>query len=166
LGTISYDEIRQDGSIRGFTCQISLKKFKEYLLESRALAPSQPSTPSTQGSLPGNVASATQLERTPVYIAKHGDTYESIAEWKYGDPLLGVLLRQMNGRSPMTKNAPSGVADLQPGEEVKLYPVTDLPREKVKPLCHVLKTDTLLATDNRRRFFELRSKITAVLPRR
>lgn len=145
LGTISYDEIREDGTLRGFTTQITLKRYKEYRIES---------VPISQG------------ERTPVYVAKHGDTYESIAQWRYGDPLLGVLLRQMNGRAPMTKNAPKGAADLKQGEEVKLYPITELPREKIRQQCHVLKTDNLLATDNRRRFFELRSTIRAVLPRR
>lgn len=145
MGTISYDEIREDGTIRGFTCQITVKRFTEYQLET---------TPVSQG------------ERTPVYVAKHGDTYESIAAWRYGDPLLGVLLRQMNGRAPMVKNAPTGASDLKPGEEIKLYPINELQREKIQPLCHVLKSNNRLAVENRRRFFELRSTIRAVLPRR
>jgi len=162
LGTISYDEIRDDGSIRGFTCQITIKRFTEYQIETTPVSQSNQELVQRHG----RYAMAYSPERTPVYVAKHGDTYESIAQWRYGDPLLGVLLRQMNGRAPMVKNAPTGAADLKPGEEVKLYAINELQREKIQPLCHVLKSNNRLALENRRRFFELRSTIRAVLPRR
>jgi hypothetical protein len=142
LGGVVYDEIRNDGTIRGVTLNVSLKRFTRYIVE--------------QSSIP-------QLEQTPAHVVAHGETYEMIAYHRYGDPLLGVLLRQMNPRAPMTKQFPTGIADLKQGERVKLYPVQSLKREKIRPLCHVLKQDNYLAADNRRYFFELRSKEKAVL---
>jgi hypothetical protein len=145
LGGIRYDEIRDDGSLRGVTLSITLKKWSPFRFEQVV---------------------TNQGEQTPTHIVKHGETYEMIAHREYGDPMLGVLLRQMNPRYPMTKKAPKGVADLQPGEEVKIYPIRDLRRKPIRPECHVLKTNNRIAADNRRYFFELRSSEIGTIPRR
>ena len=145
LGQITYDEIRPDRSLRGVTLNITLKRHTPFTFEQ---------------------VTTTPTARTPVHIVKHGETYEMIAYDHYGDPMLGVLLRQMNPRSPMTKKAPQAVADLSPGEEVRIYPVRDMKNKPIKPLCHVLRTDNRVAADNRRYFFELRSTQIASLPRK
>lgn len=144
IGGITYDEIRSDGTPRGVTLSITLKHRTRFRFEQVVTA---------------------QTERTPTHIAIHGETYEMIAEREYGDPMLGVLLRQMNPRSPMTKNAPRSVADLSPGDEVKIYPIRDMRREPVRPKCHILRMDNRLAADNRRYFFELRAREIATIPR-
>ena len=145
LGGIVYDEIRDDGSLRGVTLTITLKRFEQYRIEQVPIS---------------------QAEQTPAHEAKHGETYEMVAMHRYGDPLLGVLLRQRNPRAPMTVDYPTSVADLEPGNLVKIFPVREMKREDVKPLCHVLRTDNYVAADNRRIFFESRSKIIATLPRK
>lgn len=145
LGGVSYDEIRSDGSIRGVSLNITLKRFKEYLIQQQALP---------------------TLEQTPAHVVRHGETYEMIAYRRYGDPMLGVLLRQLNPRAPMNAQFPTGVADLKPGERVKLFPVSDLKRERIMPQCHVLRQDNYIAADNRRYYFELRSKEKAALPKK
>jgi len=145
LGGVTFDDIRDDGSIRGVTMNMTLKRHKQYIYE--------------QTTLP-------QTSQTPAHVSKHGETYEMIAHRRYGDPLLGVLLRQKNPRAPMDAQFPTGVADLKVGERVKLYPVTELNREKIRPLCHILRQDNYIAADNRRYFFELRSSEVATYPRR
>jgi len=145
LGGVTYDEIRHDGTLRGVTLQMTLKRYTPYIFE--------------QAPLP-------QLEQTPAHIAKHGETYEMIAYREYGDPMVGVLLRQKNPRFPMEKQFPSGVADLQKGEKVKIFPFSEISREKVNFQCHLLRQDTFQRADNRRFFFELRSREFAALPRK
>lgn len=145
LGGVSYDEIRPDGTLRGVTLSMTLKKHSRYIFE--------------QAALPG-------LEQTPVHIAKHGETYEMIAKRHYGDPMIGVLLRQLNPRAPMNSSFPTSVADLSAGDKVKIFPVDDMNREKVGFLCHLLRQDNFLSVNNRRRFFELRSTAFAALPRK
>ena len=138
----TFDEIKSDGTLRGVVLDITLKKHTPYKFEQ----------------------SPTTRERTPLHEVKHGETYEMIAYRKYGDPLLGVLLRQENPRFPLTKNAPKKVADLQPGEMVKIFSASDMNREKIRPQSHILRTDNFINAENRRYFFELRSKEVAVLP--
>jgi len=145
LGGITYDEIRQDQSIRGVTLNITLKRFTQFRIQQVA---------------------AQQTERTPVHIVKHGETYEMIAKRRYGDPLIGVILRQRNDRFPMRKKAPKGMADLDVGEEVKLYSINEMKREDVRPQCHVLREDNFITANNRRRFFELRGREVAAIPRK
>lgn len=145
LGGVTYDEIRQDRTIRGVTLNITLKKFTQFRIEQ---------------------VPTTQTERTPIHIVKDGETYEMIALRRYGDPLLGVLLRQRNDRFPMRKKGPKAIADLQSSEEVKLFSVTEMKREDVRPQCHILREDNFIIANNRRRFFNLRSQEVAAIPRK
>ena len=145
LGGVTYDEIRQDQSLRGVTLNISLKKFTQFRVEQVA---------------------APQTERTPIHVVKHGETYEMIAKRRYGDPLVGVLLRQRNDRFPMRKKAPKGVADLDTGEEIKLYSINEMKRADVRPQCHVLREDNFISANNRRRFFVIRGQEVAAIPRK
>ena len=143
LGGVTYDEVRTDGSIRGVTLNITLKRFQRYRFQQTvAIVP----------------------ERTPSHIVKDGETYEMIAYRHYNDPMIGVTLRQENPRSPMKKGAPSQVADLTAGDVVKIYNQNELGRPR--PTNHILLQDTYLQQANRDRFVLRRSDKVAMLPSR
>ena len=78
LGGVKYDEIRPDGTIRGVTLSITLKKV-------------------TPHNLVRNVQ--TPMEQTPLHTVREGETYEMIANRRWGDPLLGVPLRKLTKES-------------------------------------------------------------------
>jgi hypothetical protein len=143
LGGVRYDEIRPDGSMRGAVLNITLKRFTQFTIERVSTSP---------------------VERTPIHEVKSGDTYETIALHRYGDPLLGVPLRQQNPRFPMQKWAPTGLADLAAGEIVKLYPKRDL--LDVRPQCHIFDENNRASADVRRFYFMTRAKKTGIVPKR
>lgn len=143
LGGISYDEVRTDGSIRGATLNITLKRFEQYRFQQTV---------------------ANVMERTPTHVVKDGETYEMIAYRHYNNPMLGVSLRQENPRRPMTSGAPTQVADLSAGDLVKLYNESELPVPK--PSNHLLRQDTMLQQANRMRFVSKRAGKIAMLPSR
>jgi hypothetical protein len=143
LGGVTYDEVRTDGSIRGATLNITLKRFQPYRF---------------------NQTTAVVQERTPSHVVKDGETYEMIAYRHYGDPMVGVRLRQENPRSPMVSDAPSRVADLDAGDVVKLYKLQEL--GKPKPSNHMLRQDTLVQQANRARFVSRRAAKIAMFPSR
>jgi hypothetical protein len=145
LGGVQYDEIRSDGSIRGVTLQISLVRYTPFRVIRVATSP---------------------IEQTPVHVAKAGESYEMIAYRRWGDPMLGVPLRQSNPRFPMSKRAPKDYADLRPGDEVKLIDRKFLTAVPFKPQCHVFDDDNHISADNRRFFFNLRGVKSGVMPRR
>lgn len=145
LGGIVYDELRDDGSMRGATLSITLKKFTPFRIEQVA---------------------AQSTQRTPQYVVKDGDTYELIAKRMYGDPLFGILLRRKNGRSPMVPGAPAGIADLVVGDKIKVFPRRDMLLSEVVPECHLLRMDSFLSSDLRRYYFETRGRKRAVMPPR
>lgn len=143
IGGIAYDEIRPDGSPRGATCNITLKRFTRFTIDRVTISP---------------------VERTPIHVVRSGDTYESIAQQRYGDPLLGVSLRQQNPRFPMEQWAPAGMTDLLPGETIKLYPKRDL--QTIKPQSHIFNEDNQQSADLRRYYFMLRARKTGIVPKR
>lgn len=145
LGGVKYDEIRSDGTIRGLTLNITLKKVVPHRIIRNVESP---------------------VEQTPVHTVKDGETYEMIAYRRWGDPMLGVILRRMNPRFPMEKWAPRGLADLVRNEQVKLYDRSEMAKNRIKPLSHIFDEDDQIAADNRRYFFEKRSTKTAILPKR
>ena len=134
LGGIQYSELRPDGTPRGVTFQIGLIKFVELPLE-----PTDPSSPDNM---------------TRVRRAREGDTYESIAASEYGDPELGILLRQENPRTPGMD-----LADLSPGDGVHIFPETFLRTLLLQPAWHGLRSgpDNEAAEQARRNIFEARS---------
>lgn len=137
------DEIREDGSQRGMVVNIRLRKYTEFTIDR---------------------TSQSSMERTPIHVVHDGETYEMIAQKRYGNPLLGVSLRQQNPRYPMKKWAPKSYADLSAGEIIKLYPVNDLKR--VKPESHILSDDNQVSLDNKRYYFTLRSYKFGTYPKR
>lgn len=108
IGGITYDEIRPDGTLRGATLQITLKRFEEV-----TLVPTDPTV---------------QERNTRIRRAKKGDTYESIALDEYGDPMFGVLLRQLNPR-----RAGMPLADLNPVNPVHAYREEFLLTKQIEP---------------------------------
>lgn len=145
IGGVTYDEIRLDGSIRGLVLNITLKRHFPFRVIRITTSP---------------------VERTPTHIVKDGETYEMIAYRRWGDPMLGVPLRQQNPRFPMQKWAPKGIADLVRNETIKLYPRRDLDSVPIKPQCHIFDPDNQAAADNRRFYFATRGLKTAVVPKR
>lgn len=134
LGGITYDEVRDDGSLRGATLQIELVRYEEVEFEV-----TDPSTPERY---------------TRVRRAKKGDTYESIALDEYGDPTLGILLRQLN---PRVKGM--DLADLNPKNPIHVFPEEYLVTLPIEPEFHAFKSGTgnEAAEERRREIFEARS---------
>lgn len=133
LGGITYDEVRDDGSLRGVSLQIELARYEE--VEFEVTDPSNP-------------------ERyTRVRRAKKGDTYESIALDEYGDPTLGILLRQLNPRV-----AGMDLADLNSKDPVHIFPEEYLAMLQIEPEFHAFKSGVgnEASEERRREIFEAR----------
>lgn len=145
LGGVNYDEVRPDGSLRGVSLNITLKKYTPFQVTNVTVSPT---------------------DRTPTHIARDGETYEMIAYRRWGDPMLGIPLRQQNPRFPMEKWAPKGIADLNRNETIKLFSRRDLEATPIKPQCHIFDPNSRASADNRRYFFSIRGLKTAVIPRR
>lgn len=145
IGGVSYDEIRPDGSLRGVTLNISIKKYVPFQV---------------------TLATVSPTDRTPTHTVRDGETYEMIAHRRWGDPMLGIPLRQQNPRFPMEKWAPRGVADLARNEVIKLFPRRDLDSTPIKPQCHIFDENSQASAENRRYFFSIRGLKTAIIPRR
>lgn len=143
IGGVVYDDLRPDGTVRGAILSISLKRYTPYIMERAVVSPDA---------------------RTPIYEVRAGDTYEMIAARKYGDPMLGVPLRQQTVRFPFDLQAPRHYADLEPNNIIKLLPKRDLDSVKIKPKSHIFDPDNVYASENRRRFFSLRGLKTGVIP--
>jgi len=145
LGGVKFDEIRQDGSIRGVSLSITLKRFTPFRVVRVVSSP---------------------VEQTPIHTVKDGQTYEMIAQNKWGDPLLGVILRRMNPRFPMEKWAPRDIADLSSGEIIKIFEKSEVVKQRVRPTSHIFNEDDPVALENRRYFFARRGRKIAYLPKR
>lgn len=76
LGGIVYHDFRDDGSPRDITFQITLRQYVPYSLES------------------------TESD-TRYHLAKTHDYYEWLAQREYGDPMLGVTIRQNHPTKPI-----------------------------------------------------------------
>jgi len=144
-GDEQFDEIRPDGSMRGVTMTLTLKRYQPFYLTQEA----------------------TELqERTPTHVVKDGETYEMLAHRYYGDPMYGVLLRRMNTRKPYDETAPRLIADLEAGDRVKIFPKRDMQAAgRITPECHILKSSTN-ASQARSLIFQARGRKVGYLPRR
>jgi len=128
-----FDEVRDDGTLRGVSIRISLARY-----EAVEFSP-------TDSSLPERM---TRIRR-----ARKGDTYERIALLEYGDPELGVLLRQLNPRLPGMP-----LADLNPKDPVHVYPEDFLLSKPIEPEFHAFKSGPgyEAAEERRREIFDAR----------
>lgn len=135
LGGITYDEVREDGTLRGVTLQIALERFVEFEIE--ATDPSKPE------------------EFTRIRRARSGDSYESIAADEYADAELGILLRQLNPRG-----LGMDLTDLRAKDPVHVFPESYLRTLEIEPEFHAFKTGEekyAPAEEARREMFEARS---------
>ncbi len=130
IGGITYDEPRNDGTIRGVTLQITLVRYRE--VEFKATDPTVPE-------------SFTRIRR-----AKKGDLYEDIALDEYGDPELGILLRQMNPLVPGMD-----LSELNPKDPIHIFPEEHLLTFDIEPEFHGFArgTDNEAAEQARRDLF-------------
>jgi hypothetical protein len=127
LGGITYDEVRDDGTLRGVTLSVTLVRYEE--LDFKLTDSSTPET-------------FTRIRR-----AKKGDTYESVALLEFGDPELGVLLRQLNPRI-----AGMLLADLRARDPIHVFPEEYLVTLPIEPEFHAFKSgDGYEAAEERRR---------------
>jgi len=133
IGRSTYDEIRNDGTLRGVSLQITLWRYEP--LEFTVTDPALPE------------------RMTRIRRAKQADTYESIALDEYGNPLLGVLLRQLNPRIPGME-----LADLKAKDPVHVYPEDYLVTLPVEPEFHGFRTGEGYETaeERRRELFDAR----------
>lgn len=131
IGGITFDEVRTDGSLRGATLQISLKRYDPVTLKV-----TDPSKPDSQ---------------TRIRLAKKGDTYESIALDEYGNPELGVPLRQLNPRIARME-----LADLNAQDPVHVFSEDYLLTKPIQPEFHAFKSGrgNELAEARRREIFD------------
>jgi hypothetical protein len=114
IGGVVYDEIQDDGTLLGVSLSVTLERY-----EPPELKVTDPSVPE---------------KFTRVRRARRGDTYEKIALAEYGDPLLGVLLRQRNPRIPGM-----GLADLRSGDGVHVFPEDHLVTLPIEPQFHAFQ---------------------------
>jgi hypothetical protein len=135
IGGVTYDEVRDDGSFRGATLSITLLRFEEV-----QWTVTDPSVPE---------------KFTRIRRAKSGDTYESLALDEYGNPLLGVLLRQLNPRRPGMP-----LADLRARDPVHVFPEEYLLTLPIQPEFHAFRSGPgcEAAEKVRRAIFDLRGR--------
>jgi hypothetical protein len=135
IGGVTYDEIRDDGTFRGATLSITLMRYEE--VQWKVTDPSVPE------------------KFTRIRRAKRGDTYEALAQDEYGNPLLGVLLRQLNPRTPGML-----LADLRPRDPVHVYPEEHLLTLPVQPEFHAFRSGSGYekAEEVRRALFDRRGR--------
>lgn len=101
-----YDELRNDGSIRGAIVTISLQKLDDTLIGTESASTSLASQIKFAAGVVGASAGITNQIKSKIKIpffsvhtldktikAKEGDTFESIAQKQYGSAILGDLLR-------------------------------------------------------------------------
>lgn len=101
-----YDELRNDGSIRGAIITISLQKLDDTLIGTESASTSLASQVKFAAGVVGASAGITNQIKSKIKIpffsvhtldktikAKEGDTFESIAQKQYGSAILGDLLR-------------------------------------------------------------------------
>lgn len=134
IGGITYDEPRNDGTLRGVTLQINLERYVD--VEFTATDPTVP-------------PSFTRIRR-----AKRGDLYEDIALDEYGDPELGILLRQFNPRIPGMD-----LSELRAKDPVHIYPEEYLLTFDIEPEFHAFGrgNDNEAAEQRRRELFDARN---------
>jgi hypothetical protein len=133
IGGVTYDDVRPDGTLRGATLQVTLWRYEEVTLKA-----TDPSVPASQ----------TRIRRS-----KRGDTYESVALTEYGDPELGILLRQLNPRRPGMP-----LADLNPLDPVHVFSEEFLLTLPIEPEFHAFKSGpgNEAAEERRRQIFDAR----------
>lgn len=134
IGGVVWDEIRDDGTTRGVSMNVTLLRYEE--VEFEATDPTKPE-------------SFTRIRR-----ARRGDTYESIFRDEYGAPELGILARQLNPRTPGMD-----LADLSPNDKVHVYPEDYLLSLPITPEFHAFKTGAgnEAAEARRREIFDARA---------
>jgi len=122
VGGVRYDEIRSDGSLRGATFNITLKRIAPADLQTRSKASDLARKIKFAGGVVAGVAGLADTlglinlpggslhTKGKTIKAKDGDTFESIAALEYGDALVGDILRRVQPDK----------ANLEPGDEVIL----------------------------------------------
>lgn len=161
---IQYDELRDDGSIRGCIVSISLQKIEDTITENAATS-LRSQIKFSAGQISAGAAlfanSARGLIHIPGgslhtvgrrFLVKQGDTFESIAAMEYGNALLGdVLRRAQPQKEPIT-----------PSDEIILVERSDILTITVTPQSVALK-NTFENLALRREKLAVHNKSTVIL---
>lgn len=137
---IKYDEFRADGTIRGATLSITLRKIENL----PATDPSGLSELVITGKQISDffensfsdiidVFGASPHKKSRTIKAKEGDTFESIAAREYGNALVGDILRR----------AQPDKVNLKPGDDVILIDDVEIFQIKVQPLSPPLQRNPI-----------------------
>lgn len=130
ISNIRFDSFRSDGSIRGVTFSVTLVRYTLFGIKKTDPTAKEPSTRH--------------------YIARQGDTFESIAKREYGDALFGVNLRRLHPELSLRLN------EIQPGDIIRILPKEhSLIRKKIEPEYHGFR-DSPEAKEARQEIFSER----------
>lgn len=143
VGGIKYDEIRSDGTIRGATFQIQLKKISPANLAESAGVSLAAGLKAAFGILTTVAGAGSALNRAKLINipggslhttgktvqVKTGMTFESIARAEYGNPLLGDILRRAQPEK----------ADLKAGDKIILVKREEIVQIQVTPQSVALR---------------------------
>lgn len=159
-----YDELRNDGSIRGCIANITLQKIEQTDQGSEAAATSLASQIKFAAGIAAAAAGIAATVKSLIDIpggslhtidrtreAKQGDTFERIAAQEYGNALLGDVLRR----------AQPDKADLKTGDVVILVDPTEINTIEITPQSVALKA-TPENNALREEFLELRNRTTTI----
>lgn len=168
-GGITYDDIRSDGTIRGASFEMEFVKIKSENLSQQAGVSTAAKIKSVIGvvtTVAGGISAISATRRDKLvnipggslhridkfFVAKAGDTYEKVAAREYGNPMLGVTLR----------NAQPDKMDLKPDDKyftVNRREILQIPIEpRAVALRENVETKALLEA-----FLALRGKSATVI---
>lgn len=159
---ILYDELREDGSIRGVVVDITLQEIEDTVVENAAtsLAAQIKFVSGMIGPAAGLKSQLGKLVKIPggslhtidrQVTARWGETFEGIAAAEYGQALLGDILRRVQ---PDKSN-------LKAGDTVLLVEASEIQQIAVTPQSVALK-NTKTNAALRDEFLALRNKATTI----
>jgi len=162
VGGIKYDEITDTGLIKGAQFQLVLRRIDKIpqqgfskLSDITGLTTGLKTISDVLGDSPSlliNIFGGSLHKKGKTIKAKEGDTFESIAQLEYGDPLVGDILRRAQPEK----------ANLVPGDEVILVDNTEIFQVKVTPQSTALKDNESARRVRQAKFGERNRKIVKV----
>jgi len=162
VGGIKYDEITDSGLIKGAQFQLVLRRIDKIpqqgfskLSDITGLTTGLKKISDVLGDAPSlliNIFGGSLHKKGKTIKAKEGDTFESIAQLEYGDPLVGDILRRAQPEK----------ANLVPGDEVVLVDNTEIFQVEVTQQSTALKDNEAARAVREAKFGERNRKIVKV----
>ncbi len=162
VGGVKYDEITDTGLIKGAEFQLVLRRIENIpqqgfskLSDITGLSKGLKAVSTFLGDSPSlliSIFGASLHRKGKTITTKEGDTFESIAQLEYGDPLVGDILRRAQPEK----------ANLQPGDEVILVDNTEIFQIEVTPQSVALRNNETARTVREAKFGERNRRIVKV----